>query len=366
MAADRNNYPVTFGEEEGVMRHRQNGHGRIWNNSRRRGFTLVELLVVIAIIGTLVALLLPAVNAAREAARNNTCKNSLKNLALAMSMFDVSQKKLPGYINNVGSNPTNDQQVRASWVVMLFPYLEEDAAWDEWNQLHRPLALPIELLNCPSDPSEVFNEPTLSYVANAGQSFLDPNSSGQENAANGAFFDNNPLMRSSSPKSVDCPADGRENLAQLLISNNYVQSNDGMSKVLMLSENVHTRNYTYPDRGSDFVGIGENYSGGSQYPDDKYYFGFVWNSQPGTIERINGDNDLSFPDASARVLGLDPLHAYPSSNHPGGVNVAFFDGRVDFINESVDPFTYAQLMTTNRKRSYLPQDKVIVLDESKY
>ena len=63
----------------------------------RRGFTLVELLVVIAIIGTLVALLLPAVQSARETARRNTCTNNMKQLSLALTNMDSSLKKLPGY-----------------------------------------------------------------------------------------------------------------------------------------------------------------------------------------------------------------------------------------------------------------------------
>ena len=74
---------------------------------RASGFTLVELLVVIAIIGTLVALLLPAVQAARETARGNTCRNNLKQLMTALTLMDVQQKKLPGYINEV-SDPASD------------------------------------------------------------------------------------------------------------------------------------------------------------------------------------------------------------------------------------------------------------------
>ena len=71
-----------------------------------RGFTLVELLVVIAIIGTLVALLLPAVQSARETARGNTCRNNLKQLMTALTLMDTTQKKLPGYINEV-SDPAS-------------------------------------------------------------------------------------------------------------------------------------------------------------------------------------------------------------------------------------------------------------------
>ena len=68
----------------------------------RRGFTLVELLVVIAIIGTLVALLLPAVQAARETARGNTCRNNMKQLQLALTNMDSTLKRLPGYATALG------------------------------------------------------------------------------------------------------------------------------------------------------------------------------------------------------------------------------------------------------------------------
>ena len=67
----------------------------------RRGFTLVELLVVIAIIGTLVALLLPAVQAARETARGNTCRNNMKQLQLALTNMDSTLKRLPGYVEEI-------------------------------------------------------------------------------------------------------------------------------------------------------------------------------------------------------------------------------------------------------------------------
>src|SRR6187431_1038873 len=90
-----------------------------------RGFTLVELLVVIAIIGILVALLLPAVQAAREAARRAKCQNNMKNIALAVLNYESSKKRLPpGFVSQPASAET------WGWAVFSLPNLEEQALYD--------------------------------------------------------------------------------------------------------------------------------------------------------------------------------------------------------------------------------------------
>src|SRR5688572_29808677 len=97
--------------------------------SRRRlvGFTLVELLVVIAIIGILVALLLPAIQAAREAARRTKCQNNLKNIALAVLNYESSNDELPpGSLNAVGAS-----QSGLGWPVLILPYLEDAPVTEE-------------------------------------------------------------------------------------------------------------------------------------------------------------------------------------------------------------------------------------------
>lgn len=101
--------------------------------SERGGFTLVELLVVIAIIGILIALLLPAVQAAREAARRSQCNNNLKQIGLALHNYhDVMQTFPPGCISDTVATDGIGGHIINGWVSIL-PYIEMKAAYDVWN-----------------------------------------------------------------------------------------------------------------------------------------------------------------------------------------------------------------------------------------
>ena len=107
-----------------------------WNERRTKaGFTLVELLVVIAIIGVLVALLLPAVQAAREAARRSSCLNNSKNISLAMhNHHDTLLRFPPGCANDktpLGTHATGAGW-GSSWKVYLLPYIEQNALYSKW------------------------------------------------------------------------------------------------------------------------------------------------------------------------------------------------------------------------------------------
>lgn len=351
-------------------------------SSRRKAFTLVELLVVIAIIGTLVGLLLPAVQAAREAARNNTCKNNLRQLSLSLATRESSLKNYPGYINKLGITGSN-KVVRASWVVTTFPYIEQVQLFEKWSAGNiRTATSPvsdvmpaIEVLVCPSNPPTTLNQPNLAYVANAGARAhrlrgapASPTANGWENPANGMFTD---LTRKSSVPTTGVlppwhtPADARDSNPegpQHIMTTAYLQKADGLTKTMMLSESLGALYWGYPE---------DEYS---STPDDAAHFGFLW-EEPNVVandtkRRVNGAKD---PPSYMTFLGMtqaiaaDPTNTpendtaqragLPSSFHSGGVNSAFAGGQVVFITDQIEPFVYAQLMTSNHKQSELPGDK---------
>ena len=112
----------------------------VQRRSLRAGFTLVELLAVIAIIGTLVGLLLPAVQAAREAARLSACGNNLKQWGVAMATHHDAKSKLA---NNVVSDQYQPSPwARRSFVVDLWPFIEEQRLYDRWDFTKQAFEVP--------------------------------------------------------------------------------------------------------------------------------------------------------------------------------------------------------------------------------
>jgi prepilin-type N-terminal cleavage/methylation domain-containing protein len=348
--------------------------------STRQAFTLVELLVVIAIIGTLVGLLLPAVQAAREAARRSQCTNNLNQLTKAIQIRETSSKDLPGYVNRLGITGTN-QIVRASWLVMVFPQIEQPNLWERWNsgRIDESAFGPIEIFTCPSNPPVTPTEPNLAYVANAGarRNWMRGEGTNRfdswENPANGLFFDRTrradviPPRNLQGPPDPDWPSDVRDattpnnDAPDISMSIAYLQGKgDGTSNTLMLSESLSSLYWGYRLINDDYTNAA----------DASFHFGFVW-PHPQDVGnnpklRINGvKNPPQYTtlqqmseawDLSPTSESQQPYPGLPSSNHPGGVNASFVAGQVDFLSDQVDPFVYAQLMTSNHKESELPGD----------
>ena len=135
------------------------------NSPRRAGFTLVELLVVIAIIGILIALLLPAVQAAREAARMCQCKNNLRQIGLALHNYQVTHGSFPpGVLGTSGSTSANHKL--HTWQAVILPYIEQDnlnLQYDynvRFSHANNAVAVvqPLSIYVCPSHENRIIND----------------------------------------------------------------------------------------------------------------------------------------------------------------------------------------------------------------
>ncbi len=145
--------------------------------STNNGFTLVELLVVIAIIGVLVALLLPAIQAAREAARRSTCQNNLKQMSLAAVNYHGVHKTLPR--SPSADNRSQEDAGRRSWTVYILPFMEGQNIFDRMDfSVQGNKGVNLELIKenlsnglCPSDPeaaTPAVTELSLAYWTGTG------------------------------------------------------------------------------------------------------------------------------------------------------------------------------------------------------
>lgn len=311
--------------------------------SGRTAFTLVELLVVISIIGVLMALLLPAVNAARMAAYRTTCQSRLKDLGSATIQYELAKKKFP---STFSSQAVLGTAYTFPWTVRLLPNLQQQKLYD--NLLYRnpdlrlgpasaggnPNLLFIETFVCQGD-ADASEGPALSYVANAGRRDVLPDTTPpnpHNYKATGVFHD-------------------ARNFPQHDVNNAYVSKGDGLQNTLLFTENRDADSWSgYSSTTSQFQ---EN------------LVGFVWFDVTDSSEFDLSSNlpyRINIPVSTPSHLPVSDATVYraarPSANHADTFNNAFADGSVRSLSQEIDYNVFYRLMTPRGADTGLPWQSV--------
>ncbi len=352
----------------------------------RRGFTLIELLVVIAIIAVLIALLLPAVQSAREAARRAQCTNNLKQLALAVHNYEGTNGCVPPQSLYPSVGPTTDTGWALSWIVPLLQYTEAQPTYNAFNVGLSPMLVPgsngqgaanttvayslVSVLLCPSESQGGYprapHTPT-NYVGNYGGPGVISQFSGTiiplpDQHASGGTLPTAAYNGSFAPVRFASIVDGTSNTG--IISEKLYGRAVG-SGTPTYRTNPEWKRVIFPgpkqgagtggDGALTFVNacrnlpskvsaIGSFGSGQlwvAAYPPYIATNGYTHFGTPNTAACDNAADTSPSSHTYAQPMGSVP----PTSNHPGGVNVAFADGSVKYIKDSISPQTWWSLGT---------------------
>ncbi|TWT90533.1 hypothetical protein Mal64_09250 [Pseudobythopirellula maris] len=304
-----------------------------------KAFTLVELLVVIAIIGILVALLLPAVQSAREAARRCTCRNKLKQIGLATHLFESTRKTLPPpHVLSKGGGLVAAENNEfyghlGGALVLLLPYLEQGARFDTYDLTEPPehsgpgadnlsvtqTALPD--YQCPSMHMPRTAPDPCGESLGPGSYLISTRTHYQPQfALNGAF-------------AAPPGAGKRYDLGLEKIT-------DGVSHTLLIGETSYgLANYTWDEHPSS----GCNDKSGPCWGDFKWAAGYWINAFGHTGWTKGQDSKYHFNETDA-PYDIRQRTTF-RSDHPGGVQFVLLDGSVRFIPESIEREALFALIT---------------------
>lgn len=318
-----------------------------------RGFTLVELLVVITIIGALVALLLPAIGAAREAARRAQCTNNQKQLATAIATFDGAKTHFPAYRASHPSLGENSGAMGITWVGSLLPYFEQQQLYDVAygassvpNYMANASVPYIAVLICPSDPPETKEGGPLSYVINCGRD----DAPAPRDVAQARNMSGPPDWRGNGISHVRLTDQLRKANRLLDQEQTTARVNDGVSNTLLLSENIHAGNWWSAKNAT---------SGANWNTWVERAVGMTWTPdiQPTAvrpndpIRHINGGRNAVLTQ-SDWIQNM--AFARPSSNHPGVVVAAMADSSVRTVSDEIDYKVYCLMMTSDTNQLGTP------------
>jgi prepilin-type N-terminal cleavage/methylation domain-containing protein/prepilin-type processing-associated H-X9-DG protein len=293
----------------------------------RQGFTLVELLVVIAIIGVLVALLLPAVQAAREAARRSSCSNNLKQIGLGLQNYHDTLLAFP-YGGTDGAKRSTPAMNDISWHVRILPFVEQTPLYDRvnwsqaWNSTTNLAVAHVKVKGyfCPSATEERSGSTGEKLSTEAVQAYTTHyygiNGPEGTNSQTGQVYS---MHASSASGHGDIMQDGvlcpweANSMAAVTdgTSNTFIVGEIGFQKALKPSNGHSLRSWTRGGGSSNTTSSTKNVQ-------------FAINSTP--YNGSNNFNDISF-----------------GSQHPGGAQFALVDGSVRMITANIDMAVYLSM-----------------------
>jgi prepilin-type N-terminal cleavage/methylation domain-containing protein len=335
----------------------------------RFAFTLVELLVVIAIIGILVALLLPAIQAAREAARRSQCQNSMKQLGLAILNYESSKKELPA--GGITDGPLGARS-GAGWSILILPYVEEQALYDKYdfdepnesttdvdkdglvNSVVRE-ANP-KVFDCPTDEETDLNDRPASGPGSGSPLILYNRGSYRGNAglcsveSGGAFWDSSAQqVKNFAYQRGPLPGIGKMYndpwIANPILTNKWSLTSavrlkditDGTSSTVLLGEKAHLAYPVAGDPGAE-----------SRARQRRTFWAYTYTSYQRSLTFLQTRSIISDYARCEQIGGWqgdDPCKRSWGSLHPGGFYATLCDGSVQFISESIDIFMFGGMST---------------------
>lgn len=334
--------------------------------AQRRGFTLIELLVVISIIAVLMSLILPAVQSAREAARRAQCQSNIRNVSLAVTNFASGRNGQLPYVNENGFN----------WPVSLLGFMDQNAIVEAASRLGTVAlqeaqyqSINLEVLTCPDDINNYKKNGGLSFVVNAGYGNFPTAATGTSEGPTPTDPENHDALNidwagsstAGTAPAIDIGRDTgvfwRNNGDNFRMSLDRISQRDGQSNTMMLTENMNAQNW-----GKAAATYVAGASAATTAILDTAYVVYAVPPSTGdiTFNVTAGSETTTGLALSAATVAtsrpnknrgtLQGKSPFPSSLHPGIINVAFCDGRVKSLSDNMDGTVYVRLISSGGTR----------------